>query len=802
MLKTYLKIAFRNILKSRMFSTINILGLAIGIASFVIILLYVGYEFSFDRFYKNSENIYRVFMDYKTGDHFEQGDAQVYNMSGPTLKNEFPEIQDFVRLYHLKKSSFVVEKSSFEVQNGYMTDPSWFKIFGHPLIEGNVATALGEPNTIVLTQQTADMIFGKTDPLGKRVTIFCGGQNTNLTVTGVLKDIPENTYLKINFLVSFQTMKNWPLDRPEPNWGNNNYFTFLLVDQNANITELQQKIKELKIPPTEERHNIEPLTGIHLHSDKPFEAETNGSIAQVRFLIAVTFIILLLSWLNYINLSNAKSLERAKEVGVRKVSGAKKGQLVTQFLIESLLLNLVAVVIAFAIVLILVPYFSTFTGKPLTTEIFSGKAILLLAGIPVLGILISGAYPAFVLSGFKPVKILKGKITANSRSTGFRNAFVVAQFLAAIVLLVGTITIFKQMKFVSDQPLGADLNQVIAIKNNILDEKENLGNTFETLKTEFTKLPSVKAVSIAETYPGNDDNTSYFMGITYPDGTQEGQTKWYTAEADEDYVQVMGIEMLAGTPLSKNSKTNKNKIIINETAARKLGFLHPADLLDKTVSFWGQNWVIQGVMEDYHSLSLKYNIEPLILRYTQNYGANGVLIKLNNVASLSGVSNTIQQLETEWKQNFPKSNFQYNFVDEKFASLYNADRKFGKTFGFFTLLAIFIASLGLFGLTFYSCTLRIKEIGVRKVNGAKVSEILALLNKDFVKWIATAFVIATPIAYYSMHKWLENFAYRTTLSWWIFALAGALALGIALLTVSWQSWRAATRNPVEALRYE
>jgi len=802
MLKMYLKIAFRNILKNRMFSTINILGLAIGIASFIIILLYVGYEFSYDRFYKNSENIYRVFMDYKTGDHFEQGDAQVYNESGPTLKKEFPEIQDFVRLYHLKKSSFVIENSSFEVQNGYMTDPSWFDIFEIPLVEGDVETALNQPNTVVLTQKTSSRIFGRTNPVGKMLTTFYGGQKTNLTVTGVLKDIPENTYLKTNFLGSIQTMKNWPLDRPEPNWGNNNYFTFLLVDKNANIAELQQKIKELKIPPTEERHNIEPLTGIHLHSDKPFEAETNGSIVQMRFLIAVTFIILLLSWLNYVNLSNAKSLERAKEVGVRKVAGAKKRQLVTQFLFESLLLNLAAVVIAFAIVLILVPYFSSFTGKPLTTEIFRGKTILLLAGILVLGILISGAYPAFVLAGFKPVKILKGKITANSRSTGFRNAFVVAQFLAAIVLLAGTITIFKQMRFVSDQPLGVDLNQVIAIRNNILDEKENPSNAFETLKTEFTKLPTVKAVSVAETYPGNDDNTSYFMGITFPDGTQEGQTKWYTAEADEDYVQVMGIEMLAGEPFSKNSGTNKNKIIVNETAALKLGFLHPADLLDKTVNFWGQKWVVQGVMKDYHSLSLKYNIEPLILRYSQNYRMTGVLVKLNNVTSLSDISKTIKQLETEWKENFPKSSFQHNFVDERFASLYSADRKFGETFGLFTFLAIFIASLGLFGLTFYSCTLRIKEIGVRKVNGAKITEILAMLNKDFIKWVAIAFVIATPIAYYAMNKWLENFAYKTTLSWWIFALSGILALGIALLTVSWHSWRAATRNPVEALRYE
>jgi putative ABC transport system permease protein len=800
MLKTYLKIAFRNILKNKMYSVINILGLAIGIASFMIIFLFVSYESGYDRFYKNAENIYRVYMDYKTGDHFEQGDAQAYNMSGQTLKKEFPEIQDFVRLYELKKSSIEIDHSIFEVENGYMTDPSWFNVFGHPLVEGDIATALGEPNTVVLTQETADRVFGKTDPVGKTIGIFCGGQKTKLTVTGVLKDIPQNTCLKTNFLVSFQTMKNWPLDRPEPNWSNNNYFTFILVDKNANTASLQRKIKDLKIPPEEERHNIEPLRDIHLHSDKPFEAETNGSVVQIRFLSAVAVIILLLSWLNYINLSNAKSLERAKEVGIRKASGAKKGQLITQFLFESLLLNLGAIVMALVLALLLLPYFSSFTEKPLSTVMFSTNSTVLLVGIPFLGILFSGAYPAFVLSGFRPAGI--GKVIINPQSSGIRNSFIVLQFLVAIVLLSGTITIFKQMKFVSDRPIGVDLNQVIAIRNNILDEKENLGKSFETLKTELMKLPSVKAVSFADSYPGNDDNNAYLMGITYPDGTTEAQTKWYTGEADENYIQVMGIEMLAGSSFSKNSGTNKDKIIINETAARKLGFNDPAGILDKTVKFWGNSWVVQGVMKDYHSLSLKYAIEPLVLRYTQNYRVSQVLVKLDDIASFSGVASTIQQLETEWKRNFPQSSFRYGFADEKFASLYNADRRFGKTFGFFTFLAIFIASLGLFGLTFHRCALRVKEIGIRKVNGARVSEILAMLNKDFVKWVAIAFVIATPVAWYAMHKWLENFAYKTELNWWIFALAGLLALGIALLTVSWQSWKAATRNPVEALRYE
>ncbi len=801
MLKTYLKTAFRNLLKNKLFSVINISGLAIGIASFVIIALYIGFEYSYDRFYKNSENIYRVYMDYKEGDHFEQGDAQAYNQSGPTLKNEFSEITDFVRLHQLKGSSIEAENSTFEITNGFLADPSWFNIFNYPLIKGDPGKVLNEPNTVVLSQKTATTIFGMTDPIGKIITIYRGGLKTILTVTGILKDIPENTYLKTNFLVSFQTIKNWQIDRPELNWSNNNFFTFILVDKNANIEDLGKKITELKTPLKDERHNIEPLTSLHLFSDKPFEAETNGSIVQIRFLFAIALIILLLSWLNYINLTNAKSLERAKEVGVRKVAGARKSQLISQFLIESLLLNLLALIIAAGIVAVLLPYFISFTGKSLSLGLSYGKPMLLFAGIGILGILLSGAYPAFALSGFKPVRILKGKIRSNSKKTSFANTFVVVQFLLAIILLVGSITIFKQMSFVSGQPLGVDINQVVSIKSIMLDEKDNYGKAFETLKGELKKLPSVESVAIAGSYPGSD-NTGYFMGITYPDGTNDGQTKWYNAEIDEDYIHVMGIKVLAGRVFSSSDETNKNKVIINETAARKMGFNFPEDAVDQLIKFWDQSWIIAGVMKDYHSLSLKYNIEPLVLMYNKNNASNGVLVKLNNRTSLSRVDNAISQIKSEWQQIFPKSGFQYNFVDEKFTSLYDSDRKFGKAFSFFTFLAIFIASLGLFGLTFYNCNERIKEIGIRKVNGAKISEVITMLNLDFVKWVAIAFVIATPIAWYAMNKWLENFAYKTDLSWWIFALAGLLALGIALLTVSWQSWKAATRNPVDALRYE
>lgn len=798
-----LKLAIRNLLKNKLFSSINISGLVIGIASFMVIALYVGYELSYDRFYSNSDNIYRVYMDYKKGNQFEEGDAQVYNLSGPTLKNEFPEIIDYVRLFQLKKSTFEFENSVFEIKNGYLADPSWFRIFDFPLIQGNPAKVLNDPNTVVLSHETAKKIFGDIDPLGKMLAVYERSEKIILTVSGVLKDIPENTSMKTNFLVSFQTLKNWKVTNPqELNWNNNDYFTYILVDKNTNISDLGLKIKNLDLADKkDERHNIEPLTKIHLYSDKPFEAEVNGNIVQVRLLLIMAIFILLLSWLNYINLSSSKSIDRTREVGVRKVAGANRRQLVFQFLFESFLLYLVAILLASGIVAILLPYLNIFIGKSLNLNFLSGSYLFFLIGVPVLGVIISGFYPAFSLSGYNPISMLKGKISGIPTSLTLRNVFVIIQFMTAIILLIGSITIFKQMNFMSEQPLGVDLNQVISIKSNIIEENPNLGIAYPTLKEKLKKLPFVESVSITQTFPGSD-NRSYFSGMTYPDGTREAQTKWYFAEVDQDYQQVLSIEMKAGQIFSEQESANQRKVIINETAAQKLGFSEPAKAVDQTIKFWGNSWLISGVMKDYHFSGLKYYIDPFILRYNEGDEYSGILVKLNNMTSLSGVDNAISQLEKEWKQMFPKSSFQYQFADEKFAALYDNDRKFGKAFGFFTFLSIFIASLGLFGLTFYNCMLRIKEVGIRKVNGANISEILVMLNRDFIKWIVVAFVLATPIAWYAMHRWLENFAYKTTLSWWIFALAGVLALGIALLTVSWQSWKAATRNPVEALRYE
>ncbi len=803
MLKNYIKTAIRSLLKNRLFSVINISGLAIGLVSFAIIMLYVNYELSYDRFYDKAENIYRVYMDYLEGDQYEPGDAQTYNLTGPTLKKEFAEVLDFFRLYRLDKTSIEFDNEIIEVPNGHLADPSYLTIFSTPLLSGDIKSALVEPNSIVLTQHISKKIFGDANPIGKSIIAYHSGQKTMMTVTGILEDIPENTHMKTNFLVSFSTFYKWRVTNPqELNWNNNNFFTYLLLDKNANIDGLRQKLAKMDVPLDGERHNIEALTSIHLYSDKPYEAEANGNATRVKFLLAIGIIILVLSWLNYINLTTSKSSERTKEIGVRKVSGARKNQLVAQFISESLLLNLLALALATGVVVACLPYFEAFSGKQLLAGLSWNTTLLWLAGIPLIGTFLSSVYPAVLLSGFNPSGILKGSIKSYYQSSGIRTGLIIAQFMITIVLMIGTFTIIKQIKFIEDQPLGINLDQVISIKGEIIDEKENFATAFTTLREEIQNLPYVKAVSSSWTYPGEGyDNLGSFMSLTYPDGTHDARTNWFTYEADHAYIPLMNLKLLAGANFSESPESNRGQVIINEAALKKLGFQNPEYAVNQKIHFWGQDRFITGVIQDYHHFGLKNEIEPLILRFEPITG--GLLVKLDqNYTSIAGTKEAIDGLNEIWEMVFPKSAFQYSFVEAKFAAQYQEDTQFGKVFSFFTFLAIFIASLGLFGLASYRCMVRTKEIGVRKVNGAKVSEILTMLNKDFIRWIVIALVIASPIAWFAMNNWLENFAYRTDLSWWIFSLAGLLALGIALLTVSWQSWKAATRNPVEALRYE
>jgi len=805
MYKLFLKIATRYLLKNKLYSFINIFGLAVGVASFVLIMLYVNYERSYDKF-EGSENVQRVYMDYTEEGVFVPGDAQSYNLSGPTLKEAFPEIKEFVRLSHIIDVTFKYNNNIINGQKGSLADPSYFNVFEYPLLKGNKNTALTEPYTILLGESLAKRIFGEEDPIGKSVDIIFGRSNL-FTVKGVLKDLPKTTHMKNDFLIAYNTVLTWEgyPDNGEPNWNGNNLFTYIKVDEATDKALLKQKIMNFKVESLPfERHNIEPLEDIHLYSDKPYEAEANGSAGRVSFLLAIALIIIILSWLNYINLSTAKSLERAKETGIRKVAGAQKPQIILQSLLESILLNFIAIVTATLIVLVVLPIFNTYIDKELSIGLSNLNDFLPIIGFILFGTLVSGIYPAFVLSNYTPAKALKGKVGTSGAGLIVRKGLIVGQFLATIVLLIGSIIVTKQISFLQNRPIGATLNQVLAVNGKILGTKPDslVRNEIEILKNDLRNFPFVKTTVLAQTYPGGEyDNLNSSVGITFPDGHRDDNRIWYNYAVGPEYFELMNMEFVAGGPFLENAQGYSNKIVMNERFVKYMGIPNMEDAIDKTVKFFGEDWIISGVIKDYHHFGLKTGIEPMLLRYSRN--VSNVLIKMDQRSlSTTGMNGAISQIETKWKEMFPQSTFNYTFLDKKFEAQYKEDKAFGSAFQIFTALSILIASMGLFGLTSYTCIQRRKEIGIRKVNGATITQILSLLNKDFVKWVMLAFVIAVPISWYAMGKWLEGFAYKTTLSWWVFAMAGLTALAIALITVSWQSFKAAVADPVNALRDE
>lgn len=796
-----LKIAFRYLFKNKMYSFINILGLSLGIAAFIIISLYVSYEKSYDTF-DGSDQVYRAFMDYSEGGDFVPGDAQTYNLTGPTLQKEFPEITDNVRLYRLEKVIFLHNDKVIEQPSGALSDSSYFDIFNTEVTAGSISK-FNRPNTIVISERLAEKLFGDENPISKIISAFYETE-TQLEVVAVIPNMPETTHMNLNFLISFETINTWEAfeGQGKLNWNTNNFFTYLKVNKNTNFEELQQKVINTNIENDwDERHNIERLADIHLHSDKPYEAQANGSISRVRFLSVIAIIILILSWLNYINLSTVKSLERSKEIGIRKVAGAQRPQLIAQSLTESIFLFVIAIFIAIVLVILLLPVFNNFVGKSLVLG-SNIKTLLPFLGLMVLGSLLAGFYPALILSSFSPVKALKGKISTNPKRLNIRKGLITIQFFATIILLIGTLVVSKQINFLKEQPIGVELTKVVALKGEVLVKQEDslLEQKIKVLKSELRALSFVDGVAISNTYPGDGyDSFSSTVGISYPDGTEHDRQLFYIYGAGSEYFDVVGLQFVAGNAFLPNVS---DQVVLNETFAHTMGYLNVQDIVGKSVKFWGESWKVAGVIADYHHFGLKTKIEPLIIG-PQNKGKDNVLIKMaTSGASMVGIQDKLDQIKNKWSEIFPQSTLNYTFLDKKFDAQYTEDRKFGIAFQIFTGLAIFIAALGLFGLTSYICLQRRKEIGIRKVTGASTFQILKLLNKDFIMLVVVAFIIAVPVGWYIMNNWLQEFAYRTDLNWWLFALAAVIAVLIALFTVSVQSIKAATSNPVRNLRTE
>jgi putative ABC transport system permease protein len=810
MLKNYLKVAWRNLVRKKAFSAINIFGLALGLSIFTLISLYVLDELSYDRYNEWANRIYRVNTSIKINNsEFDDKDTPA-PMAGVLVAN-YPGIEQAVRISG--GNDMLVKKGDETLveKNAFFADANLFKVFTLHLLKGNPENALANPNSMVISASMAKKYFNTLDVIGKTLKV----NNTDLySITGVIKDMPPQSHLHFNFIKSMTSLKSSQSDF----WLSNSFMTYVLVRKGTTQAQLNRYLKEtaekyaqpqvIKVAHSSFsdlekkgghfRYASIPLTKIHLYSQLSSEVEPSGNIDYVYISAIIGLLILLIACINFMNLSTAQSAGRAKEVGVRKVIGSGRANLVKQFLTESMLTALVAFILSIALIILLLPLLNQLAGKEisLASGLFTWLFPALLCVALICGLL-AGAYPAFVLSAFDPIKILKGKFVLNVRGYKLRNALVIFQFTTAIILITGTLVIYRQLDFIRHKDLGYDRDHVL-----VLDNAHALGQHKETFKHEILKLPGVVAGSLTENLPtttANDWNkNAYATDATMSANHTQTIVDW---AVDAGYIPALKMEIVEGRNFSEDMPTDSSAIIINETAARSLGFTNPlnAKLYDfNSRTQQAQEFHIIGVVKDFNAGSLRYTTQPLVMRYS-NYGGQFIFrIKSANIPQL------LSQIESRYHSFDQMSSqpFIYSFLDEDFNNLYKGEQRTGSMFSTFAALAIFIACLGLFGLAVYSAEQRTKEIGIRKVLGASMNGIISLLSKDFIKLVIVAIVIATPVAWWAMTKWLQSFAYRIHISWWIFLVAGVLALLIALITISFQAIKAAMANPVKSLRSE
>ena len=800
MFRNYLKLTIRNLKLNKGYFIINLLGLTIGITSFILIVLWIKTETSYDKFHKNANNIYRV--DYLL---YEEGILEQHSASGSTgvgkeIKNAFPEVTDYTRFYRTE-SLVKYEDLTFKEKNILYAQSSFFNLFSFPLIDGNADSSLLAINHAVITEETARKYFGDENPIGKMITVDGA---SDFEITGIVKSIPQNSHFKFDILLSYDNLikssRSW-----ESSWVSERVYSYILLSPGAHAEALQAKLpqipesfigKFMKEALFLIEYKLVKLTDIHLHSSISNELEVNGNYRSVVSLGIVALLVLLIAFINYINLATSRSIERAHEVGIRKITGALKKDLIAQFLTESVLLNLIALIVSLSFLFLALPFFKQVMQSPLKIDlliILSLFSVLLVSGSVLTGLL-----PAIYISRFAPGMVLKGKNPTGSKwIIRLKNYLVVFQFTVSVILIIGTITIYRQVKFMRNHDLGFDIEGLIVLDGpRILraDTYESYLNSLESFKNEIEALSFVSSITASSSIPGTEIKNSRVFGIPVEGRNTEKKIELYYV--DDQFFDTYGLTLLAGDNFGPTLQEEANKIILNESALTYYGFDNIVETVGKILRGGNREVTIKGVINDFNQQSLKDLPRPIAFF---NQPSN---IYYTIKANTTGISRLIPELEKIWTSHYPGNPFHYFFLNEFYNKQYQADQRFSGLFLASSILAIIIACLGLSGLSAYSITRRTKEIGIRKANGAWVTQVLVLLNKDFVTWVAVGFVIACPVSWFSMNKWLQNFAYRTDLSWWIFALAGIIALVIALLTVSWQSWKAATRNPVEALRYE
>ena len=808
MLKNYIKIAFRNLLKNKAFTAINIFGLVIGIATCLIIMLFVQDELSFDRFNEKADQIVRVVFRGKMNGEFIK-EASTMAPTAQTLKNDYPEVLAATRIRSYGSPKVMVNTKVFAGASFAYVDANFFQVFTLPFVKGDVKTALIEPNTILITQAIANKYFGNEDPVGK--TLNLKDKNQLFKITGVIADLPVNSHFHFDLFGSMETLPEAKL----PTWLASNYHTYLVLQKDYDYKKLEAKLPQVidkymgplikqgmgvSLSEFRKKGNdvglfLQPLLDIHLKSDfsNSSSLEPSGDIRYVYIFGAIALFMLLIACINFMNLSTAGASKRAKEVGIRKVLGSVKAELITQFLLESIILTFVALVLALLLVKISLPSFNNLSGKALVFDFTNNPLIII--GILSFGLLVSvlaGSYPAFFLSSFKPISVLKGTVIPNRKGISFRSGLVVFQFIISVSLILSTTIVYQQLSYIQSKKLGYDKEQLLVLRNAYL-----LGNNAAILKTQLENDPRVASVTVSAFLPAGPTDTN--MSGVYPDEKMEQNRRAIIYQIDAQYIPTMGMQIVLGRNFSKGLTTDSSNVIINETMAKTLGWGKKAvgHIINRFTDNNGgtKSYTIVGVVKDFHFKSLHEEIAPLMMVLEESHGLI-IKVKTKDIAGL------LATMKTEWQKFNSDEPFTYAFVDELFNKTYLSEQKTGTILSIFAGLTIFIACLGLFGLATFTAEQRTKEIGVRKVLGASIGQLIALLSKDFLKLVLVACLIAFPLGYWAMSMWLQDFVYRINISWWIFVFAGVGAIAIALLTVSYQAIKAALMNPVKSLKTE
>lgn len=815
MLKSFFTLAFRNLLKRKLYSFINIFGLAIGVAVCLVILKYVDYELSIDRFHEKASSIYRI-----TTTHYRAGELRGTNVVsayalGPSMQADIPEIKAYVRTHPMYGGAVASYKPSdgdariFQEKNMQFADSTFFDVFTYKSLSGNLLTALDHPNSVVITRPIASKYFGKEDPIGKTVHISGGWADGDYDVTAVLEDVPQDSHFSFDFLFPInRLLEGGQYKQEDADWGWHNFVTYVQVHDHVEV-----KSAEAKIPHFVDKHlgeedrqsnsrtifNFQPLLDIHMSPGLELESSPTTSITTIYFFSLIAAFILVIAWINYINLSTARAMERTREVGIKKALGAAKSQLIWQFISESVLVNFFAVVLSVLIAVILLPVLGEIVNKKFEFDFTDPRFWIILVSLFATGSLISGAYPAFVLSSFNTVEVLKRKAEKLSGGFSLRKALVVLQFTASLILIAGTFTIYRQVMFMRSQDKGLTMDQMLVIDGpRVLDWKDRKGlrSKFITFKNELKNITGVESVATSGAIPGGGYN--WGTGIR-KDGTQREESKdgaivW----VDPDFVPTYGIPLIAGRNFNPEVRSAMESVLINESTLSSLGLGTPEEALDERIILGdGDTVAILGVLKNYHWNSLKVAHGPFILKADTISGRYfSVHLVGNNFQS------PIRDVEKLYSETFPGNPFNYLFLDDFFNNQYKGEQQFANIFTMFAILAIVIACLGLWGLASFTTALKLKEIGIRKVLGASTSSVITLLSWQFVKLIVIASVISIPVTWYGIDQWLKTFAFRIGLQVDLFIVPIVVLLALALITVGVQILRGASVNPATVLRSE